>query len=73
MAVVSMGCIGAVRYFSEQNLVFVLVPNPVTLAMVVSKIPAAINPMTVAPVSSPQNFRTDVIMRERCVRRVNLG
>jgi hypothetical protein len=50
------------RYFSELlmsvNLVFRLVPRPLTTAMIASEMPAAISPysMAVAPDSSAKNF-----------------
>lgn len=59
---------GIRRYFSESlievNLVFRLVPRPLTTAMIASEMPAAISPysMAVAPDSSFQNFKTERFM-----------
>ena len=68
----SLGNARVTLYFSEllidANLVFRWEPRPFTTAMMASEIPAAINPysIAVAPVSSAQNFRTNVIIRGRC-------
>jgi hypothetical protein len=55
----------------EVNLVFSLLPIPFTDVMMTSAMPAAIRAysIAVAPVSSAQNFRTNVIMRKRLPRR----
>ena len=57
-----------VVYFSDElmsvNLVFRLVPRPLTTAMMASEMPAAIRPysMAVAPDSSAQNFERNRFM-----------
>ena len=60
--------VGHEPYFSEVlmlvNLVFRLVPRPLTTAMIASEMPAAIRPysMAVAPDSSFQNFKIERFM-----------
>jgi hypothetical protein len=56
------------RYFNEVlielNIVFRLLPRPLTAAMIASEMPAAISPysMAVAPDSSLQNSRKERVM-----------